>query len=167
MAQVYVSNGASAEFEQSAVLINKGIGCVASGEGVRLRMVDTMVSSNEQDGLVVHDGARADIWSKDADVGEGAMIRQNGWCGIRVSGVSTSLKCSQAKIKLNGRHGLLAEHGAAVSARLLDVDANTATGIMAVNETTVVDMFGCTSTGVYSVRSSYKMQSYIQVLAQI
>jgi len=106
-----------------------------------------MVSSNEEDGVWVEDGARVDIWSMDADTGEGAMIRQNAWCGIRVSGPTTKAKCSQAKIKLNGQHGLLAEQGAAVSARLLDVDANTGTGVLATHEGTVVDMFGCTSTG--------------------
>ena len=106
-----------------------------------------MVSSNEEDGVWVDDGARADIWSMDSETGEGAMIRQNAWCGIRVSGSTTSAKCSQAKIKLNGQHGLLAEQGAAVSARLLDIDANTGTGVLATHEGTVVDMFGCTSTG--------------------
>ena len=77
---------------------------------------------------------------------EGAVFRQNGWSGIHVAGPS-ALKCSQAKLKANGRHGLVAEDGAAVSARHLDVDANTGTGILAAHAATVVDLFGCTSAG--------------------
>ena len=74
------------------------------------------------------------------------MFRQNGWSGIHVTGPS-ALKCSQAKLKANGRNGLVAEDGAAVSARHLDVDANTGTGILAAHAATVVDLFGCTSAG--------------------
>ena len=144
---VHISAGAVADFEQCAVLINKGTGCVASGSGVRLKMVDTMVTSNEQDGVLVEDGARTDIWSKDLDLGEGTMIRQNGWCGVRVRGTSTIAKLSQVKIKSNGQHGLMAELGAVLRVRLLDVDDNKDTGIIAKNNSTLIDMYGCTSTG--------------------
>jgi hypothetical protein len=107
-----------------------------------------VMSSNEQDGLRIEGGASIDIWSmvSDADGFEGAVFRQNGWCGIHVTGPS-ALKCSHAKIKANGRHGLVAEGGAAVSARHLEVDANTGTGIMATHGTTVVNLFSCTSAG--------------------
>jgi hypothetical protein len=40
--QVNILDGASADLNQSVVLINKGIGCVASGTGVQLRLVDTV-----------------------------------------------------------------------------------------------------------------------------
>lgn len=109
-----------------------------------------VLSSNEQDGLRVHGGARVDIWGMALDASgsgrEGAMFRQNGWCGIHVAGPAT-VKCSEAKIKANGRHGLVAEDGAAVSARHLDIDANTGTGIVATHDATVVDLFCCTSAG--------------------
>ena len=104
-----------------------------------------MVSSNEQDGIRVENGARADLWSIGEDV-NGTLIRQNGWCGIVFSGESTIAKCSQIQIKNNGRHGLVAERGATVKARFLDVDSNSLTGIMATHEGTRVDLFGCTST---------------------
>jgi len=128
-------------------MLNKGTGCLARGAGVTLRLVDTMVSSNVHDGLVVEDGASVDMWSMLSDIGEGAMLRQNGWCGMRVRGKSTSAKCSQATVKCNGLHGLIAEDGAIVTARLLQVDTNTGTGILAMHATTVINLYSCTSTG--------------------
>ena len=150
---VHVVEGASAEFSDSFIVINKGTGCVASGHGVRLRLVDSVISSNEHDGLRVEDGASADIWSLETDIKVAAALRQNGWCGLKASGRESRVKCSQVQIKANGHqlnkdgHGLVAEHGAQVNARFVDITSNTGAGILSAHEASVINMFSCNVSG--------------------
>ena len=51
--------------------------------------------ANTADGVTVEHGARAELWGSGDKGEEAGIVRQNQWCGVRVSGEGTSARVSQ------------------------------------------------------------------------